>query len=205
MAVAEAPECAVDCATADAADVKELYAKDSEAALKEAGGLESVTLSSEDLEWVHVLAEGWATPLDGFMTEQQYLSCLHYQMIVEDGAVVPMPVPIVLPVTDDVKAKIEGKPAIALKNGSGEVVAVLRDLEIYPHRKEERATRTFGINADRGHPYVDKIFEAGDWLVGGKIEVLHLPEGVWHALYGEVVAPGPPAVTVSFFYDERGE
>ena len=36
------------------------------------------------------------------MTEQQYLSCLHYQMIVEDGAVVPMPVPIVLPVTEDV-------------------------------------------------------------------------------------------------------
>merc|ERR1719316_1096494 len=137
------------------ADVKELYAKDPESARKEAAGLESVTLNSEDLEWVHVLAEGWASPLDGFMTEQQYLSCLHYQMLSEGGEVIPMPVPIVLPVTEDVKAKIDGKSAIALKNESGEVVAVLRDIEIYPHRKEERATRTFGINADRGHPYVD--------------------------------------------------
>merc|ERR1711904_402998 len=89
------------------------------------------------------------------------------------GEVIPMPVPIVLPVTEDVKAKIEGKSAIALKKESGEVVAILRDVEIYAHRKEERATRTFGINADRGRPYVDKIFEGGEWLVGGKIEVLN--------------------------------
>merc|ERR1719326_130119 len=109
-------------AAAGAADVKELYAKDPESTRREAEGLESVTLTSEDLEWVHVLAEGWASPLDGFMTEQQYLSCLHYQMLTDNGTVVPMPVPIVLPVTDDVKAKIEGKPAIALKKESGEVV-----------------------------------------------------------------------------------
>jgi 3'-phosphoadenosine 5'-phosphosulfate synthase len=159
-------------AASPAAEVKELYAKDPEAVKKEAAGMESVTLTSEDLEWVHVLAEGWASPLDGFMTEKQYLSCLHYQMLSEGGSVIPMPVPVVLPVTDDVKAKIEGKQSIALKNDKGEVIAVLRDPEIFPHRKEERATRTFGINADRGHPYVDKIFEAGEWLVGGKIEVL---------------------------------
>ena len=59
----------------------------------------------------------------GFMTEKQYLSCLHYQMLSEGGSVIPMPVPVVLPVTDDVKAKIEGKPAIALKKESGEVTA----------------------------------------------------------------------------------
>ena len=47
------------------ADVKELYAKDPESTRKEAEGMESVTLNSEDLEWVHVLAEGWASPLDG--------------------------------------------------------------------------------------------------------------------------------------------
>ena len=46
-------------------DVKELYAKDPESTRKEAAGLESVTLTSEDLEWVHVLAEGWASPLEG--------------------------------------------------------------------------------------------------------------------------------------------
>ena len=92
--------------------------------------MESVPLSSEDLEWVHVLAEGWASPLDGFMTEKQYLSCLHYQMLTEGGDVVPMPVPVVLPVTDDVKAKIEGKQSIALKNDKGEVIATPRSRDL---------------------------------------------------------------------------
>ena len=57
------------------------------------------------------------------MTEQEYLSCLHYQMISKDGGVIPMPVPIVLPVADDTKAKLEGKSSIALKKPSGEVAA----------------------------------------------------------------------------------
>ena len=61
--------------------------------------------------------------LIGFMTEQEYLSCLHYQMISKDGGVIPMPVPIVLPVADDTKAKLEGKSSIALKKPSGEVAA----------------------------------------------------------------------------------
>merc|ERR1719486_344931 len=134
----------------------------------EAGTLESVTLSNEGLEWVHVLSEGWATPLDGFMTEKQYLTCLHYQTVEATGVPDvwhPMPVPIVLPIEADVKARIEGKKAIALKKPSGEVVALLRDIEIYEHRKEERATRTFGISADRGHPYIDMISAGGEWLV----------------------------------------
>merc|ERR1719420_2595036 len=89
--------------------VQELFAKDP-AALKEAGTLESVVLTNEGLEWVHVLSEGWATPLDGFMTEKQYLTCLHYQTVEETGAPdtwYPMPVPVVLPIDDDVKARIE--------------------------------------------------------------------------------------------------
>jgi 3'-phosphoadenosine 5'-phosphosulfate synthase len=152
---------------------KELYAADKEATRKEAAGLEAVTLNSEAMEWVQCLAEGWASPLEGFMTEEQYLTCMHFQMVDNgEGEMVPMPVPIVLPITDADKARIQDKSAIALKNEAGDVVAVLRDLDIFEHRKEERATRTFGCDADTNHPYIEKIFEQGDWCVGGKIEVL---------------------------------
>ena len=54
--------------------MKELYAKDPDSTRKEAAGLESVTLTSEDLEWVHVLAEGWASPLDGPLPSVCYLA-----------------------------------------------------------------------------------------------------------------------------------
>ena len=119
---------------------------------------------------------------------------------------------------------MEGAAVVALEY-EGKTLALLRAPEIFEHRKEERATRTFGINADRGHPsaerspapaivrhppsfllqilflpscflfpsafasqfkvvrgfwctaspahgrYIDMIFEGGEWLMGGKLEV----------------------------------
>lgn len=32
---------------------------------------------------LQVLAEGWATPLSGFMRERQYLQCLHYGQLLD--------------------------------------------------------------------------------------------------------------------------
>lgn len=34
-------------------------------------------------------------------------------------------------------------------------------------------------------------------------DALFMPRFWWHAVYGDVVPPGPPGVTVSFFYDRR--
>ena len=33
----------------------------------------TLSITKLDLEWAQVLAEGWASPLKGFMREQQYL------------------------------------------------------------------------------------------------------------------------------------
>lgn len=48
----------------------------------------------------------------------------------------------------------------------------LRSIEVYKHNKEERIARTWGCTAP-GLPYVDEaITNAGNWLVGGDLEVL---------------------------------
>lgn len=45
-------------------------------------------------------------------------------------------------------------------------------VEIYPHNKEERIARTWGTTAP-GLPYVDEaIAQAGNWLIGGDLEVI---------------------------------
>lgn len=45
-------------------------------------------------------------------------------------------------------------------------------IEIYKHNKEERIARTWGTTAP-GLPYVDEaIANAGNWLIGGDLEVL---------------------------------
>ncbi|OEL16167.1 ATP sulfurylase 2 [Dichanthelium oligosanthes] len=139
----------------------------------EAQALPRVRLAPVDLQWAHVLAEGWASPLRGFMREHEYLQSLHFNCIrLPDGGLVNMSLPIVLPIGDAQKEQIGDKPDVALEGPDGGVIAILRRVEIYPHNKEERIARTWGTTAP-GLPYVDEaIASAGNWLIGGDLDVL---------------------------------
>lgn len=158
------PGSVVDC-------VKELFVSPERlpAVMEEAAALPSVEISKLDLQWVQVLSEGWATPLTGFMREAEFLQSQHFGCYLE-GGVTNQSIPIVLPVTTEDKNRLENEPAFALKH-NGKVYAILRQPEFYPHRKEERCSRQFGTSC-RGHPYISMIYESGDWLVGGDLEVL---------------------------------
>lgn len=137
----------------------------------EAAGLPTVQLSEVDMEWLHVLSEGWAAPLTGFMKEDEYLQTLHFNCLrLPNGGLSNMSVPITLACDDATKANIEGKSAVALISPAGEAVAIMRNPEVYVHNKEERIARTFGLTDER-HPYGEIIYKSGDWLVGGSIEV----------------------------------
>lgn len=158
------PGSVVDC-------VKELFVSPERlpAVVAEAAALPSVEISKLDLQWVQVLSEGWATPLTGFMREAEFLQSQHFGCYLE-GGVTNQSIPIVLPVTTEDMKRLENEPAFALKY-NGKVYAVLRQPEFYPHRKEERSSRQFGTSC-RSHPYINMIYESGDWLVGGELEVL---------------------------------
>ncbi|KAG0451038.1 hypothetical protein HPP92_026605 [Vanilla planifolia] len=137
------------------------------------GGLPVIKLSRIDLEWVHVLSEGWASPLRGFMREAEFLQTLHFNCLrMPDGSVVNMSVPIVLAIDDVQKRAIEGRDKVSLVDGNNKPVALLKDIEIYKHNKEERIARTWGTTAP-GLPYVEEaITNAGKWLIGGDLEVM---------------------------------
>ncbi|VVA98673.1 unnamed protein product [Arabis nemorensis] len=139
----------------------------------EAAELPRVELTAIDLQWMHVLSEGWASPLGGFMRESEFLQTLHFNSLrLDDGSVVNMSVPIVLAIDDEQKAKIGESKRVALVDSDGNPVAILSDIEIYKHPKEERIARTWGTTAP-GLPYVEEaITNAGNWLIGGDLEVL---------------------------------
>ncbi|CAL4918990.1 unnamed protein product [Urochloa decumbens] len=147
-----------------------------EALRREAASLpHRVRLGRVDKEWVHVLSEGWASPLQGFMREHEFLQALHFNAIRgEDGRMVNMSVPIVLSVGDAQRRAIQadGATRVALVDDRDCPIAVLSDIEIYKHNKEERIARTWGTTAP-GLPYVEEaITNAGDWLIGGDLEVI---------------------------------
>ncbi|XP_074279182.1 ATP sulfurylase 2-like [Silene latifolia] len=138
-----------------------------------AQNLPKIRLNKIDLEWVHVLSEGWASPLNGFMRENEYLQSLHFNCLrLNNGDIVNMSLPIVLAIDDVVKEEIGLSNDVSLVGPNGDLVAILKSVEIYKHNKEERIARTWGTTAP-GLPYVEEVITpAGNWLIGGELEVL---------------------------------
>ena len=70
----------------------------------EALSLPKIKLSSIDLQWVHVLNEGWASPLRGFMRESEFLQMLHFNTLrLKNGSTMNMSVPIVFAIDNSQK------------------------------------------------------------------------------------------------------
>jgi 3'-phosphoadenosine 5'-phosphosulfate synthase len=184
----------------DGDEIIDLLVNDNEKEIKkkESLTLPKALLTDIDVNWLQTVAEGWAAPLKGFMREGTLLQTIHFNSMLVDpmnitGNVrsneistnflnfdrtqppkrVSMSVPIVLPCTTYTKDLINnsGKNAVSLVNKHGEIMAILRNPEIYENRKEEIVSRIFGV-IDHGHPYIKHIYTGGDWLIGGEIELL---------------------------------
>lgn len=65
--------------------VKELFVPEDRVAeaQREADALPGLDITLVDLQWVQVLAEGWATPLKGFMRERQFLQSQHFGCLLD--------------------------------------------------------------------------------------------------------------------------
>lgn len=163
-----------------------------------------VLLSDIDLNWAQTIAEGWSSPLAGFMRESVLVQSMHFGSVLfdtfnvtgnadlyskpsnlsYDSPVIPrdrvsLSLPHILPITDFTKQQIEemqakggngGRNEVALVTKFGEFIGVLRNPEVYTFRKEEVVTRVWGV-IDPGHPYIEYLYSAGDWLLGGEIEL----------------------------------
>lgn len=152
--------------------VKELFVPENriKKIIKEVHNLPRIDMTTIDLQWLQVLSEGWATPLRGFMREDEFLQVLHFNTINNKGTLVNQSIPIVLPISTSVKENIGRSEAAALYF-EDDLYAVLRNPEIYYHRKEERIAREFG-STHKDHPHIKIINDSGDWLIGGDLEVV---------------------------------
>ena len=80
-------------------------------------------------------------------------------------------IPIVLPVHTADKERLQGKDAFTLSY-QGKSVAILRNTEFYPHKKEERCARQFGTT-NPGHPYIKVTKYSSElWPFYGRVIVV---------------------------------
>lgn len=157
----------------DIQQLPELFVDNSlkQAFLHECKSLPKIPITTVELQWVQILSEGWAFPLKGFMRENEFIQTLHFNTILsDDGAFRDnQSVPIVLSVSAEAKEKYEGVSAITLTYNE-KPIAIMRKPEFYLHRKEERLSRQFGTSNPL-HPYSKMVYESGEYLVGGELEV----------------------------------
>lgn len=140
--------------------------------LKEASErIPRIELDEISLQWAQVIAEGWATPLEGFMREKEFLECIHFKTLTVVNMIHSQSIPIVLPISDSDKKRVDKGIKSVCLTYSDKTICLLTDIEIYADRKKERCARTFG-SVDLGHPTIKRIMDSDTpWLIGGQIQL----------------------------------
>ena len=122
-----------------------------------------------DLE---MLAIGAYSPLAGFMTKADYLGSVN-NMHLATG--LPWSIPITLATSREQAARLQEGTQVALVSAGGSVQAIMTIEEKFGYDKEHEA-RSVYRTTDEAHPGVRVVYEQGDILLGGPVQVIALQE-----------------------------
>ncbi|HET7435796.1 MAG TPA: bifunctional sulfate adenylyltransferase/adenylylsulfate kinase [Thermoanaerobaculia bacterium] len=131
-----------------------------------AGTLPSIQISERSRCDLELLATGAFSPLDRFMNRADYERVVR-EMRLEDGTL--FPIPIALPIGDDVDVAI-GRD-VALRGPRNELLAVMSVDDVYEWDRDEAAQNVFGTR-DTKHPLVAEMASWGRRNVSGALRVI---------------------------------
>ncbi|MEZ0345652.1 MAG: sulfate adenylyltransferase [Infirmifilum sp.] len=136
--------------------------------LKEAQEMPRIVVGGMLASDVENIAHGVYSPLEGFMTRDEYFTVLLDKRLPDDT---PWTIPIVLDVRrEEVKGVKEGDEVCLWHQGIP--LAVLSVEDVYTWNKEEFAEHVFGYR-DSEHPGVRLTYARGEVLIGGKVTLLN--------------------------------
>jgi sulfate adenylyltransferase len=139
--------------------------------LEESRGLPRLVLDSRELADLELIATGAASPLTGYLGEEDYESVLS-RLRLADGTVWPLPLTLAVP--DAARPGIEAAGAAALVDGSGRLWGTIQLSSLFRRDPVREARQTYGTDrAD--HPGVAYLLSRPTLLAGGSVRVLPLP------------------------------
>ncbi len=136
-----------------------------------AAGLPAVALNSRSLSDVELLATGGYSPLEGFMTRDDYRAVVAG---IHLAGGLPWPMPITLAVSDEQAAAIKEGDEVALTDETGRLLGVLEVREKFGYDKKAEANGIYRTE-DEAHPGVAVLYAQGDTLLGGPVRVIERP------------------------------
>ncbi|NPA97677.1 MAG: sulfate adenylyltransferase [Crenarchaeota archaeon] len=138
--------------------------------LKEAKEMVSLAVSDGIAADIANIAHGVYSPLEGFLTQEDYVRVLDDMRLSND---VPWTIPIVVDVDPEEIAGVREGDEVALEY-RGETIAIMKVEEIYGWDKKEFCQKVFKT-VDARHPGVVKTMNRKELLMGGPIELLKDP------------------------------
>jgi sulfate adenylyltransferase len=148
--------------------------------------LTQVPVSDADLSTVYRLGDGGLSPLTGPMDSKTYDRVLQESVIEHQGKLYAWTIPIALPVTAELAARLKAGQEVALVNTAGEIVAALQLSDVYAWDKAQYLKSVY-LTDRTDHPGGDMVLK-GDadksHLLGGTIRVLPQPK---HPRFGKYV------------------
>ncbi len=127
----------------------------------EALGLPRLTLGPRALNDYEMLSTGGFAPLETFMGEADYRSCLE-SLRLASGALFPIPVTLPTP------SALETGARVALAHPRGDLLAILEVAEWF-EVDPEREARALLHSTDQAHPYVREIARGPRQRVSGRL------------------------------------
>ena len=134
---------------------------------------QKIVLSEGIVDDVKNIARGVYSPLEGFLCKDDFENVLKDMKLTTD---VTWPIPIVLDVDKHMEKDFKEGDDILLLDSSLRPVGVLHLEDIYSYDKAIFAKSVFGT-LDKSHVGVNKVFQMGDVLLGGKISVVNNSKG----------------------------
>jgi sulfate adenylyltransferase len=138
--------------------------------LKRSKELKSISVTYFDLSELENIATGLFSPLEGFMTKEEYDSVLN-NMRLSNGTV--WSIPIILSVKKEIADELKVGEDVLIKNQEdSKEYAILHLQEKFERRKEEEALKVYKTQ-DKAHPGVKFLYEQGEIALGGEITLLN--------------------------------
>lgn len=139
--------------------------------LEQAKFLPKVTLNEWELSDLELIACGAFSPLEGFMTQRDYLSVLK-SMSLSNGLIWPLP--ITLSKSRDEIRKVRIGQDICLEGTDGTIYGLMKIEDKYTIDREYEAMSVFGTVSEK-HPGVQQTMMKGEVNLGGPITLLNWP------------------------------
>ncbi len=168
--------------------------------LAEAQRMPSVRVSRADLSTIYRIADGTLSPLAGPMGEVVWHEVLDARVLRHGGQPFAWTIPLALPVTDEEARSLRQGGSAALCVESGDLVAVVEDIEVFDWDKAKYVQRVYGTERF-DHPGGRMVeSDPRTKLLGGVLSALPQPI---HPEYGQYMLS--PRLTRALIRDRKWE